>query len=315
MTVAVPYALVFPGQGSQSLGMLKALSGQFAQVQSTLAEASAVLGDDLAARCANGPKEWLDATENTQPALLAASVAVWRVWQAQGVVPPAALAGHSLGEYSALVASEAIDFGDALRLVRLRGQLMQSAVPAGTGGMAAVIGMDDAAVAELCRQYPSEGLLAPANYNCPGQVVVAGHTAALDWLAANGKRLGARMVMRVGMSVPSHCALLKEAAGALAEALATTDIQAPKIPLLHNLDAAPQRAPDAIRAALAAQLYSPVQWTKTIGQLKAQGVGSYLECGPGKVLTGLIKRIDSEAQLVALEDPAALTAAADTLRS
>ena len=315
MTVTAPYALVFPGQGSQSVGMLTALGGQFAEVQSTLDEASAVLGDDLNARFADGPKEWLDATENTQPALLAASVAVWRVWQAQGLAAPAAMAGHSLGEYSALVASEALRFDDALRLVRLRGQLMQSAVPAGTGGMAAVIGMDDLAVAALCAQYPGEGLLAPANYNCPGQVVVAGHTAALDWLAANGKSLGARMVMRVGMSVPSHCALLKGAAEALADALAKINIQAPKIPLLHNLDAAQHRSPEAIRAALAAQLYSPVQWTKTIGQLKAQGVTSYLECGPGKVLSGLIKRIDGEARLLALEDPAALMAAAEALRA
>lgn len=302
-------AIVFPGQGSQSVGMLAALGEAHPQVAETFAEASEALGFDLAALIASGPKEVLDSTENTQPALLAASIAVWRVWRAQGGGTPVALAGHSLGEYSALVAAGALDFADALRLVRLRGQLMQQAVPAGTGGMAAVIGLDDEGVAKLCANYSGEGLLAPANYNCPGQVVVAGNVPALDWLAANGKALGARMVMRVGMSVPSHCALLAGAAEKLAEALQSTNIKAPAIPVLHNLDAAPRQQPEAIRAALAAQLHQPVQWTKTVEALKTQGVNTYLECGPGKVLTGLIKRSDATAKLVALEDAAALAAA------
>lgn len=308
------YAVLFPGQGSQAVGMLKALGEAHAVVAETFDEASTALGLDLAALVREGPKDALDRTENTQPALLAAGIAVWRVWQAQGLPPPAALAGHSLGEYTALVAAESLAFADALKLVALRGRLMQAAVPEGQGGMAAVIGMDDEAVGALCKAYPGTALLAPANYNSPGQVVVAGETAALDWLMANGKANGARMVMRVGMSVPSHCTLLSGAAQQLAEALASVPVAAPKITVLHNVDAAAHSAPDAIRAALAAQLYQPVQWTRTISALAAQGVTTWLECGPGKVLTGLVKRSVDGATLAALEDPAALANAASTLK-
>lgn len=308
------YALLFPGQGSQSVGMLKALGDAHPQIAQTFEEASSALGFDLAALVREGPKDNLDRTENTQPALLAAGVAVWRAWQAQGVPLPIALAGHSLGEYTALVAAESIAFADALKLVALRGRLMQAAVPEGQGGMVAVIGLDDAAVSTLCAAYPGTELLAPANYNAPGQVVVAGETPALDWLTANGKAHGARMVMRVGMSVPSHCSLLKSAAGELAVALAAITITAPKIPVLHNLDAQPRHEPDAIRAALAAQLHQPVQWTRIIQSLAAQDVNTWLECGPGKVLTGLVKRSVEGATLVVLEDPTAFAASATHLK-
>ena len=294
--------------------MLKALGEAHAAVGQTFDEASAALGFDLGAMVREGPKDALDRTENTQPALLAAGIAVWRVWQAQGLPPPVAIAGHSLGEYTALVAAESLAFADALKLVALRGRLMQAAVPEGQGGMAAVIGMDDDAVAALCKAYPGKELLAPANYNSPGQVVVAGETAALDWLMANGKANGARMVMRVGMSVPSHCTLLSAASQQLAAALASVPVAAPKITVLHNVDAAARSAPDAIRAALAAQLHQPVQWTRTISTLAAQGVTHWLECGPGKVLTGLVKRSVEGGTLSALEDPLALASAASTLR-
>ena len=308
------YALLFPGQGSQAVGMLKALGEARAEVAATFAEASEALGFDLAALVRDGPKDTLDRTENTQPALLAAGIAVWRVWQAEAAPAPLALAGHSLGEYTALVAAGSLGFADALRLVALRGRLMQAAVPEGQGGMVAVIGLDDAAVGALCQRYPGSEHLAPANYNAPGQVVVAGETPALDWLLANGKAEGARMVMRVGMSVPSHCSLLKGAADELATALAGIAVAAPQFTVLHNLDALPRSEPDAIRAALAAQLHQPVQWTRTLQSLASQGVTHWLECGPGKVLTGLVKRSVEGAQLVALEDPAALAAAAATLQ-
>ena len=314
MPSAAAHAFLFPGQGSQAVGMLGALADAHPVVGETFSEASDALGFDLARLVREGPKEDLDRTEKTQPALLAAGIAVWRAWRAQTSAAPRALAGHSLGEYTALVAAGALSFADGLRLVRLRGQLMQAAVPEGQGGMAAVIGLDDEGVARLCHEYPGSELLTPANFNSPGQVVVAGETPALDWLMANGKSKGARMVMRVGMSVPSHCALLRPAADRLAEALAAVSIAAPAIPVLHNLDASPRGEAQAIREALAAQLHQPVQWTRTIQALAGQGVGSWLECGPGKVLTGLVKRSVEGARLFALEDPAQFAAALDSFK-
>lgn len=314
MPAAPVHAVLFPGQGSQAVGMLQTLGAAHAVVGETYAEASEALGFDLATLVREGPKEELDRTEFTQPALVAAGIAVWRAWRAAGGALPRAMAGHSLGEYSALVAAGALGFADALRLVRLRGQLMQAAVPEGQGGMVAVIGLDDAAVAAVCAAYPGRELLTPANYNSTGQVVVAGETPALDWLLANGKAQGARMVMRVGMSVPSHCDLLKPAAEKLAEALAGVRVTAPSVPVLHNLDAAPRHEPEAIRAALAAQLHQPVQWTRTVQALAADGVGAWLECGPGKVLTGLVKRSVEGARLVALEDPAQFAAAVESFK-
>ncbi|MGH8506226.1 MAG: ACP S-malonyltransferase [Stenotrophobium sp.] len=305
------YAVLFPGQGSQAVGMLSGHGA--AEVADTFAEASDILGWDLLALVRNGPAEELNRTEKTQPALLAASIAVWRIWQTRDLPPPLALAGHSLGEYSALVAAGALQFADTLKLVELRGQLMQAAVPAGTGGMVAVIGLEDAKVVALCQAYPGTAVLEPVNYNAPGQVVVAGQTEALEWLTANGKTHGARMVMKLPVSVPSHCSLMKEAANQLAERLAQVDIRLPSIPVFHNLDAAAHSDPDTIRQALRQQLFKPVLWTQTIRTLIDAGVGTFLECGPGKVLCGLNKRISSEVKSVALEDAQGITAASGTL--
>lgn len=301
------YAMLFPGQGSQAVGMLGAYGS--ASVTNTLAEGSDALGWNLADLIANGPAEELNRTERTQPALLAASIALWRHWQTLDVPPPAALAGHSLGEYSALVAAGSLAFADALRLVELRGALMQAAVPAGSGGMTAVIGLDDDAVTALCKAAPAGSVLEPVNFNAPGQVVVAGELAALEWLEKNGKAQGARMIKRLPVSVPSHCSLMRDAAAKLAERLAETPITEPTIPVLHNLDATARMQADAIREALVAQLHLPVQWTRTIRALNASGIDSYFECGPGKVLVGLNKRILDEATSLALEDPAALAQA------
>jgi [acyl-carrier-protein] S-malonyltransferase len=296
------YALLFPGQGSQAVGMLSALAEP--EIQATFSEASEALGWNLNQLIADGPADELNRTERTQPALLAAGVAVWRVWRKRGAPLPAALAGHSLGEYTALVAAGSLAFADALKLVELRGQLMQAAVPQGTGGMAAVIGLDDQAVEKLCAAY-SGGVLEPVNFNAPGQVVVAGESAALDWLAANGKGAGARMVMRLPVSVPSHCSLMRGAAERLGERLAGTDISEPSINVLHNVDAKPRKDPAAIRDALQQQLYRPVLWTATIQNLANTGINTFLECGPGKVLTGLTKRIAPQSKFLALEDPGA----------
>ena len=307
------YALLFPGQGSQALGMLSAHTAT--EIGATFDEAGKVLGWDLRQLVQQGPVEELNRTDRTQPALLAAGIALWRVWQQQGLPPPAALAGHSLGEYTALVAAGALDFADALRLVELRGKLMQAAVPAGTGGMVAVIGLDDAKVGALCKIYPGSEVLEPVNYNSPGQVVVAGQTAALDWLVANGKLLGARMVMKLPVSVPSHCSLMRGAADQLAQQLARIPIHKPAIPVLHNLDARPRDDADAIRQALKEQLYRPVRWTQTIENLIAQGIGSFCECGPGKVLAGLNKRIAKDAKCASAEDPAGLAQSVEWARS
>ena len=307
------YAMLFPGQGSQAVGMLSGHDA--AEITSTFAEATQVLGWDVQALVSQGPVEELNRTERTQPALLAASVAVWRAWQKQGLPAPSALAGHSLGEYSALVAAGSLDFAEALKIVELRGQLMQAAVPQGTGGMVAVIGLDDDKVEEACKAYPGSEVLEPVNYNAPGQGVVAGQTAALDWLTANGKSLGARMVMKLPVSVPSHCSLMKDAAAKLAERLAQAKIHQPAIPVLHNLDAEARTDADAIRQALKEQLYRPVRWTRTVQKLQAQGIAQVYECGPGKVLCGLGKRISSDIKNGALEDGASLAAAVEVVKA
>lgn len=301
------YALLFPGQGSQSVGMLGKHAP--ADLEPTYREASDVLGWDVLALVTQGPAEELNRTERTQPALLAAGVAMWRLWQKQGLPAPTALAGHSLGEYTALVAAGSLDFADALKLVELRGQLMQAAVPEGTGGMAAVLGLDDDRIEALCKSYPGSEVLEPVNYNSPGQVVVAGQTAALDWLQANGKANGAKLIKRLPVSVPSHCSLMREAAARLAEQLDRLDVKAPAIPVYHNLDARPRMVADEIRLALREQLYRPVRWTQTIRALHAEGVTGFFECGPGSVLAGLNKRIVEGVQSLALEDPAALASA------
>jgi [acyl-carrier-protein] S-malonyltransferase len=309
------YAVLFPGQGSQSVGMLAALAAAEPIVAQTLDEAGAVLGWDLAKVVREGPAEELNRTERTQPALLAAGIACWRVLQARQPAPPVAMAGHSLGEYSALVAAGSLTFAEALKLVELRGQLMQSAVPQGTGGMVAVVGMEDAAVEQLCASYAGGEVLEPVNYNAPGQVVVAGQTGALKWLEDHAKAAGARMTVRLPVSVPSHCSLMKGAAVQLAGRLTQVPFQTPAIAVLHNLDAAAHPQAHSLRAALREQLYKPVRWTQTVQALAAQGAAMFLECGPGRVLAGLNKRIlDRGTATFALEEPAQLEQALQKIK-
>lgn len=297
------YALLFPGQGSQTVGMLAALGAGDPLVDEAFNEASAVLGWDVLRLVREGPEEELNRTQRTQPALLAAGIAVWRVWRAGGGALPAVMAGHSLGEYTALVAAGSIAFGDALRLVELRGELMQNAVPAGEGAMAAIIGLEDAEVEKICAAFPGPGALEPANFNAPGQVVVAGSKAGLDWLLENAKELGVRKVVPLQMSVPSHCSLMRTAAAQLAESLLKVEVRAPTLPVIHNIDGKPRTEPDAIRDALIGQLHHPVRWSQSIGAMAQSGVGAFFECGPGKVLTNLNKRILGAGTYIALEEP------------
>lgn len=309
------FAAVFPGQGSQSLGMLDELAHAYPEVASTFAEASAGLGFDLARLVKEGPAEELDRTENTQPALLAAGVAVWRVWRARGGPMPAALAGHSLGEYSALVAAGVLDFADAVRLVRLRGQLMQEAVPAGVGAMAAILGLDAQAVEGLCTAAQAEGLASPANLNAPAQTVIAGHVEAVERVAELARQAGAKRVVMLPVSVPSHCALMEPAARGLATALASVRLGSPALPVVNNVDVAAPTIPAEIADALVRQLTNPVRWTETIGALRsAYHVGSIVEFGPGKVITGLVRRIDPELETLAVYDSAGLAAALESTR-
>lgn len=300
-------AFVFPGQGSQALGMLNAFA-EVAVVRDTLIEANAVLGFDLAALIADGPKEDLDATINTQPAMLVAGVASYRAWLAAGGAKPAVVAGHSLGEYSALVAAEALSFADALRLVRLRAEAMQAAVPAGQGGMAAILGLDDEAIRAACLQAAQGEVVEAVNFNSPGQVVIAGSKAAVERACELCKAAGAKRALPLPVSVPSHCALMKPAAEKLAAALAEIEIQAPRIPVLHNADVLAYQDPAQIKDALARQLYSPVRWVETVQKLQADGVTVVAECGPGKVLAGLNKRIVDGLQSFALTEPASFDA-------
>jgi len=308
------FAFVFPGQGSQSVGMLSAY-GAAAPISETLAEASDALGQDMAAMIAEGPAELLNQTVNTQPAMLTAGVAVYRLWQSLGGPAPAMMAGHSLGEYSALVCAGALGFGDAIRLVRLRAEAMQSAVPEGVGAMAAVLGLDDDAVRAVCAEAAENEVLAAVNFNSPGQVVIAGHKAAVDRGCALAKAKGAKRALPLPVSVPSHCALMQPAADKLRLALAEIEIKTPGVMVLHNADVSSHADPAAIRDALARQLFSPVRWVETVQSFAAQGVQLVAECGPGKVLAGLNKRIVDGLPGVALADAAALTDALEKLRS
>ena len=293
-------AFVFPGQGSQSLGMLAELSELHPVIRSTFEEASDGAGVDLWALSQQGPEEMLNRTEYTQPALLAAGVAVWRAWQEAGGAMPAQLAGHSLGEYSALVAAGALSLKDGAHLVRIRGQLMQDAAPAGTGAMAAVIGADDALVAEVCEAASGTQVVVPANYNSPGQIVIGGDAAAVDKALAMLAERGVRKAVKLAVSVPSHTPLMREAANRLAETMAGLQWALPAIPVIQNVDAAVADEVDAIRDALVRQLYLPVQWTRCIEALAARGATRIGECGPGKVLAGLVKRIDKSLDARAL---------------
>ncbi|MDR3387747.1 MAG: ACP S-malonyltransferase [Rudaea sp.] len=299
-------AFVFPGQGSQALGMLAELASEFAVVGETFGQASAGAGTDLWALSQNGPEEALNRTENTQPALLAAGVAVWRVWQELGGDTPAALAGHSLGEYTALVCAGSLSLADAARLVAERGRLMQAAVPQGIGAMAAILGGDDAQIAQVCAEVADGQVVAPANYNAPGQLVIAGNAEAVDRALARLAELGVRKAVKLAVSVPSHCALMRDAADKLAQRLETVSWSLPKIPIIQNAEAKSYESLEEIRAALARQLYLPVRWTDSVRELAARGVTRVAECGPGKVLTGLLKRIERTIDGRALGAPAEL---------
>lgn len=303
------FAFVFPGQGSQSLGMLADLAAQYPIVEATFSEASSVLGYDLWQLVQQGPAEELNKTWQTQPALLAASVAIFRVWQQQGGKMPAIMAGHSLGEYSALVCAGVLDFQAAIRLVELRGKLMQEAVPEGTGAMSAIIGLDNAAIAKACEESAQGQVVSPVNFNSPGQVVIAGNKEAVERAGAACKAAGAKRALPLPVSVPSHCALMKPAADKLAVALQDITFSAPQVPVVNNVDVRSESDPEAIRSALVRQLYSPVRWTESVEFMAAQGVTSLLEVGPGKVLTGLTKRIVDTLTAAAVNDAASLTAA------
>ncbi|MDP2111036.1 MAG: ACP S-malonyltransferase [Thiobacillus sp.] len=301
-------AFVFPGQGSQSVGMMQGW-GERAEVRNTFAEASDALGRDLWALVADGPFELLNQTVNTQPAMLAADVAVWRVWQAAGGATPALLAGHSLGEYAALVAAGALNFADAIRLVRFRAEAMQAAVPEGIGAMAAILGLDDDAVRAVCSEAAAGEVVEAVNLNSPGQVVIAGNKAAVERAMALAKEKGAKRALPLPVSVPSHSSLMLPAAEKLLAHLQSVAIATPAIPVLHNTDVQSHADAPAIRAALARQLHTPVRWVETVQALKAAGIGRVIECGPGKVLAGLNKRIDDSLPAVALVDEASLQAA------
>ena len=295
-------AFVFPGQGSQSVGMLSLLAEHEPIVTETFADASAALNLDLWRLVSDGPKEDLDRTEHTQPAMLAAGVAVWRCWLARDGARPSVMAGHSLGEYTALVCSGAMAFTDAVRVVAERGRLMQQAVPAGIGAMAAVLGLDDDRVRAICEQEAHGDVLEAVNFNAPGQVVVAGHRSAVERCTVAAKEAGAKRAMLLPVSVPSHCALMRDAAERLAERLAAVDIRVPDPPVLHNVTVETAPDADAIRALLARQLYSPVRWVETVEALARRGISQIVEAGPGKVLTGLAKRIDRNISALAVLD-------------
>lgn len=299
-------ALVFPGQGSQSVGMLAELHAEFATVRDTFAEASAALGYDLWALVANGPDTALNETHRTQPALLTASVAVYRVWLEQGGATPAYLAGHSLGEYSALVCAGVLTLSDAVKLVEKRGQYMQLAVPAGTGAMSAIIGLDDALIAKACEEAAQGEVVSPVNFNSPGQVVIAGNKAAVERANELCKAAGAKRALPLPVSVPSHCALMKPAADKLAADLNSISFHTAVIPVVNNVDVVAAADAAAIKDALVRQLYSPVRWTESIQFLAAQGVDSVIELGAGKVLSGLIKRINKELNTASVTDVTSL---------
>ncbi|EKN4110258.1 ACP S-malonyltransferase [Yersinia enterocolitica] len=303
------FAMVFPGQGSQSLGMLADLAAQFPIVEETFSEASSVLGYDLWQLVQQGPAEELNKTWQTQPALLTASVAIWRVWQHQGGKLPTMMAGHSLGEYSALVCAGVLDFKQAVRLVELRGKLMQEAVPEGTGAMYAIIGLDNDSIAKACEESALGQVVSPVNFNSPGQVVIAGNKEAVERAGAACKALGAKRALPLPVSVPSHCALMKPAADKLAVALEEIEFQAPLFPVVNNVDVKTEVSPEAIRSALVRQLYNPVRWTESVEFIAAEGVELLLEVGPGKVLTGLTKRIVDTLAAAPVNDVATLTSA------
>lgn len=308
MTVST-LAFVFPGQGSQSVGMVAELAELHPQVREAFTEASDGAGVDLWALSRGGPEEMLNRTEYTQPALLAASIGVWRAWNAVGGPRPSVLAGHSLGEYTALVAAGALSLHDGAHLVRLRGQLMQEAAPAGVGAMAAVLGAEDQLVLDVCAEAAGSQVVVPANFNSPGQIVIGGDADAVDRALALLAEKGVRKAVKLAVSVPSHTPLMREAANRLAEVMAGLNWHAPQLPVVQNVDAQVHDGIDAIRTALVQQLYQPVQWTGCVQALAARGITQVAECGPGKVLTGLVKRIDKAIDGRSLATPGDFEAA------
>ncbi|SCZ71930.1 [Acyl-carrier-protein] S-malonyltransferase [Photorhabdus luminescens] len=303
------FAMVFPGQGSQDLGMLADLATAFPAVEQTFAEASDVLGYDLWALVQQGPEEELNKTWQTQPALLAASVAIWRVWQEKGGKAPSLMAGHSLGEYSALVCAGVIDFKQAIRLVELRGKLMQEAVPEGIGAMYVIIGLDNESIDRACKEAAQGQIVSPVNFNSHGQVVIAGEKEAVERAGDACKAAGAKRALPLAVSVPSHCALMKPAADKLAVVLEGIEFSHPQFPVINNVDVKIEQSAEAIRDALVRQLYNPVRWTDTVEFIAGQGIGQLLEIGPGKVLTGLNKRIVNTLSAAAVNDTTSLITA------
>ncbi len=307
--MAQTLAIFFPGQGAQSVGMLDALAAAYPDVRRTFEEASEALGKDLWQLVSQGPKDDLDRTENTQPAMLAAGVAVWRVWRRLSERPASLMAGHSLGEYAALVAADAMPFADGVRLAADRARFMQEAVPAGEGAMAAVLGLDDDQVVALCAEQAQGAVLAAVNFNSTGQVVIAGETAAVTRAIAAAKAAGAKRALPLPVSVPSHCDLMRPAAERLAQRLMDVPLSLPTIPVIHNVTVTPADSVDALRELLVRQLYSPVRWVETVRSVTQQGVTMAIECGPGKVLTGLCKRIDDKLTTLPVFDPKTLDTA------
>ena len=309
------FAITFPGQGSQSVGMLSELAAVYPQVRDTFTEGSDALGIDLWALSQDGPKERLDDTRFTQPALLCAETAVMQVLGSQLDESPVVMAGHSLGEYSALVAAGAIDFADAVRLVSLRGEFMQEAVPAGGGAMAAILGLDDDQVRAVCREGAQGQVVEPVNFNAPGQVVIAGAAEAVARTAELAKSAGAKRALLLDVSVPSHCALMKPAADRLAEAMQSVGFGAPRVPVLHNVNVDEANEPAAIRQLLVEQLFSPVRWVETVQAIAGRGAEVVLEAGPGRVLVGLIKRIDKSLLALPVSDPAGVEKAMEAINA
>lgn len=308
------FAMVFPGQGSQEIGMLKELSEAYPIVQEIFSEASSVLGYDLWNLVQEGSAEKLGQTWVTQPALLAASVAIFKVWQQKEGAKPDFMAGHSLGEYSALVCAGVIDFRDAIKLVELRGKLMQEAVPVGTGAMYAIIGLDNDVVVKACKEAAQGQVVSPVNFNSPGQVVIAGNKEAVERAAILCKEAGAKRALPLAVSVPSHCELMKPAADKLAEKLKTISFQEPQYSVINNVDVKIETSAQAIKDALIAQLYSPVRWTEIVEFMANQGITLLVEMGPGKVLTGLTKRITKTLSGCSVNDPTSLDAALESVK-
>lgn len=308
-------AFVFPGQGSQQVGMLAAAHEHFAVVRETFTEASQELGYDMWALLQQGPQEALNLTETTQPVLLTSSVALWRAWRSETDVQPGIMAGHSLGEFSALVCAGALEFGDAVKLVRKRGQFMQTAVPVGQGAMAAIIGLEDAVINRICEQMTRDthGVVSAVNFNSPGQVVIAGHKAAVEAAIIALKEAGAKRALPLPVSAPFHTVLMKPAGEQLEEVLSTIRISVPQIPVVHNVHAATEPDPNNIRKLLVEQIYSPVRWTSCVQTIIQAGAYHIVECGPGNVLSGLNRRIDKSLQCHSLEEPQSLTATAKQL--